>query len=129
MELNRRGFLIGLFGTAVVAAAGPMPTIVEPIDLEAWAKAVSTVYGKYISDAMIFGTSAIKFTDKFPYVENVPLDQLTMEQLTAPSVGLLPFTSELSEARKAVSNAIAKQAIKKMDDEEKVRRHMDGTFL
>lgn len=126
IELDRRSFLIGLFGTAAIAAAGPMPTILEPIDLEAWARAVSRVYGSYIQDCLIYGCAGIRYTDKFPYIENVPPSALTIEQITITAEEVLPITSELSEARRAISDTIGRRTLERLAAEEMARKHTMG---
>lgn len=111
-ELNRRSFLVGLFGTAVVAAAGPMPTIVEPIDLEAWAKAVAEIYGRHVSNIITFGISAIRHTEKFPFIELVEPEDMTLEQLKLfNQKSIFPYVDELSDERRAVSDIIAERIL------------------
>lgn len=76
--MNRRAFLAGLFGTAAIAPAGPLPQAVikAEFDRELWEKAIIEIWSNYFSDAIIFGRAAIRYIDTFPFVENVPLNEV-----------------------------------------------------
>lgn len=127
IELNRRGFLVGLFGTAVVAAAGPLPEMINTVDLSAWAKAVSEVYGKYISELLIYGTAAIRTTDVFPYIRNIHPSEMTLDELKQVPVNTFSgLFDDHSPARKAVSDAIGAKVTERLIAEDKARKHTLG---
>lgn len=76
--MNRRAFLTGLFGTAAVAAFGPMPILEAKtsINWATWEAAVLQVYSDHFANLFIYGTAAIEHIDEFPFIRNVPLEEL-----------------------------------------------------
>ena len=121
LELDRRSFLVGLFGVAATTLA-PLPKAIETVDLTAWAKAVSEVYGRFVSDAMIYGTAAIRTCETFPYVRNIDPAEMTMDELKqAPLNTFTGLFDDFSPARKAVSDAIGNRSIERAFAEQKAR--------
>lgn len=91
--MNRRELLAGFLGTAAATVIGPVPALVEstaPINAAAWEAAVAKVVATYYEDLMIFGTAAIRYTEIFPFIENV--DPFNLPAIDHPNAfeGLLP---------------------------------------
>lgn len=128
IELDRRNFLIGLFGSAAVAAAGKLPTIPTMFDSNAWVQAIVKVYGEHINNVLIYGTSAIRYVDEFPYVKVIHPSEMNLDELARATTkeGLLPVTDILSDESRELSDAIGNRAIERMIVEEKARRHSSG---
>lgn len=70
MELNRRGFLIGLFGTAVAAA---MPKVLEQLSDEDFKKTIldalppnDEIYGNGSSN---YAFAKVEWLDKAPWIK------------------------------------------------------------
>lgn len=85
--MNRRELLAGFLGTAVAAIIGPVPALVEstaPINAAVWEAAVAKVMATYFEDLCVFGTAAIRYTEIFPFIENV--DPSTLPAIDHPNV-------------------------------------------
>lgn len=75
MKLNRRGFLVGLFGAAVVAKAGPMPEALAKLsDTEFKSNIVSALTDFGFDQAEVYGNdkgeyafATLTWTDKAPF--------------------------------------------------------------
>ena len=72
MKLDRRSFLIGLFGTAAVIAAGPIPTAIEQLTDEDFVKTIKDalprqdeVYG----NGKDYGFARIEYLNEPPWVK------------------------------------------------------------
>lgn len=72
MPLNRRGFLIGLFGAAVITAAGAIPKAVEALtdkDFIKWVKAALPANNEIYGNGRDYAFARIKWIDQPPYIE------------------------------------------------------------
>ena len=72
--MDRREFLQGLFGVATVMAM-PSLALSKPASLD-WQAAVLEVYNKCQFDLMMFGQCYSKYTDEFPYIKHIPLNEI-----------------------------------------------------
>lgn len=82
--MNRRDFLSNLFGVAVVAALPNLPLIEAAVTtptIQEWETAINRVWVASLSDLIIYGTSAIRQIDTFPFIENVPLEELRIPMI------------------------------------------------
>jgi hypothetical protein len=73
-KLDRRKFLIGLFGTAAITAAGPIPKVLEKLperDFIAMAKALMPRYDEVYGNGKDYAFATIKYLNKSPYLEIV----------------------------------------------------------
>lgn len=73
--MDRREFLIGLFGTAAVANLPAIPVIEPAFDMAAWQKAILEVHLKSYLDLLLYGNSFIRQCDKFPFIETIPVEE------------------------------------------------------
>lgn len=71
--MDRREFLIGLFGVAVVTAM-PTTALSQPTSLE-WEVAILNLQRQYLYEIVAFGTCMIQYTDAFPFVEIIPASE------------------------------------------------------
>lgn len=71
--MNRRDFLSGLFGTAVVASLAPAYVLTEAATQD-WQLAVLPIYERSMFELRVYGTTVIKNIDTFPYIANVNLE-------------------------------------------------------
>lgn len=95
--MNRRSFLVGLFGTAAVAAAGPLPKIIENLPEKDFINAVNAILpsnDEVYSNGRDYAFATIKYLTKAPWLE-----------VTIPD-GFRPLRGE--------SNKIAAEAIARM---------------
>lgn len=68
--MNRRDLLRGLFGV-VAASALPASALLEAPLTDDWEGLIRKVHERYMSDFMMYGTAALRYSNIFPYVENV----------------------------------------------------------
>ncbi len=85
--MNRRDFLTGLFGAAAVASLGPA-AILDPakvlFDRATWENAILQVCSDYFANLVLYGTAALQPIDEFPFIRNVPSEEL---YLLPPTTG------------------------------------------
>ena len=72
--MNRRSFLIGMFGAAA-AAALPPTAILETISTRDWETAMEKIWQTYFDDFVVFGMAAITTCEEFPFIRNVPYEE------------------------------------------------------
>jgi len=76
--MNRREFVLGLL-SGIAATAVPIPASITNAPAHIWEQLeveIMEVLVRAFEDMVIYGTHAIKYTDKFPFVENVDLRDL-----------------------------------------------------
>ena len=77
--MNRRDLLKGF---AVVAIAGTVPAalLIEETGPEifftAWWRAAADELSACNTNVLIYGTGAIQYIDEFPFIRNVPLEEI-----------------------------------------------------
>lgn len=83
--MNRRDFLHGLAVTAAVIGIAPaMPTIPMSAKTNAelwyteWLKDTAHVWVEHYNNTILYGIGAIRRIEEYPYVESVPLSELTI---------------------------------------------------
>jgi len=73
LDLDRRSFLIGLFGAAAVAAAGPIPKVLEALPKQDFIAAIKAVMPNaaeiYGDDKGNYGFATLKYLNEPPYFE------------------------------------------------------------
>lgn len=90
--MNRREFLHKIGAGAIVIGFAPQ-VLLEPIhSYDAWMEATMKVLGEVQADMIIYGTGAYRYTDIFPWIERVPLQELYIP-LGPSKGGLLDPTS------------------------------------
>lgn len=74
--MDRRKFLIGLFGTAAIAAAGPLPDLLEQMpeaDFTAtFLAAHEAAMEIYMNSLSIYGFAMIQYLDHAPWIKVIP---------------------------------------------------------
>lgn len=73
--MDRREFLVSLFGVATVAAIPDVVALSQPTS-EDWLKAVMEVHRKVQEDLWLFGNGFSQYIDEFPYIRHVPLSEV-----------------------------------------------------
>ncbi len=73
--MDRRSFLVGLFGVAAVAALPDVVALAEPTS-EDWIKAIMEVHRKTLFDLTVFGQCYTQHIETFPYIRHVPLSEV-----------------------------------------------------
>ena len=75
--MDRRQFLVGLFGTAAVVAAGPLPKALLDLPKEDFTAAIQSAYTKaqleiFMNDVGVYGFGTLEYLNEAPWIRVIP---------------------------------------------------------